>query len=185
VQHVRVELAVEVTREEDDGAPLARPRLKVDPPEVRASALRNVVQVHEHSAHALAAVCAECAARLGVRVDAVIVLDVALAVGVPRDLRDGKRAAPTARLNLAGASAVRRMTCGSSMWPNGLLVSRCNFCMMAGHGCVFFERWHVSEVRPFVCSLPPVACVFDRCSSGVATAMRCSHSASVRKPSTK
>ena len=69
------------------------------------------------------------------------------------------------------------------MWPNGLLVSFWILARICGHGAVFFARWHVSDVRPFVASEPVAACVFERCSSGPDTLISCSHSVAERKSS--
>lgn len=97
------------------------------------------------------------------------------------------------------------------MWPKGLFVSSCIFFKTChswangalrlrrrmrhvawagtpavaeracGAGFVPFARWHVSDVRPLVASLPATACVFERCRSGPATLISWSHSSSVRK----
>eukprot|EP00965_Chrysotila_dentata_P064141 2123870-Pleurochrysis_carterae.AAC.1 len=50
--------------------------------------------------------------------------------------------------------SVYRATCGSSMWPNGLLVSKWIFSSIIGHGDTFFDKWHVRLVLPLVASLP-------------------------------
>ena len=55
----------------------------------------HLVKVHKHGCDALAAVRAERPARLGVWIDAIVVLYVALAVGIPGHLcigpkRDGR-----------------------------------------------------------------------------------------------
>mmetsp|Transcript_18154 Transcript_18154/g.43138 ORF Transcript_18154/g.43138 Transcript_18154/m.43138 type:complete len:295 (-) Transcript_18154:57-941(-) len=86
VQRVRVQLAVHEAREEDDRSTLLRPHLEVDAPEKGAAAAGDVVEVHEHGGDALAAVLAERAPGVRVRVDAVVVLDVPLRVCVARHL---------------------------------------------------------------------------------------------------
>ena len=76
-----------------------RGRARLDPKaaEVGATALSDVVQVREHRAHSLATARAEGAPGVGVRVDPVVMLDVALAVGVPRYLHGGISGSDRAR----------------------------------------------------------------------------------------
>ena len=56
-------------------------------PERGAAALCDVVEVAQDRRDALAAIRAERASRVSVRVDAIVVLDVSLAVRVARNLR--------------------------------------------------------------------------------------------------
>mmetsp|Transcript_23596 Transcript_23596/g.76257 ORF Transcript_23596/g.76257 Transcript_23596/m.76257 type:complete len:229 (+) Transcript_23596:634-1320(+) len=88
VQRVHVELAIHEAREKDDRRAAPWLDLQVQPAEEgSATALGHVVQVHEHRSHALAAQRAEGPAGYAVRVDAIVVLDVALPLRVPRHLR--------------------------------------------------------------------------------------------------
>ena len=86
MQRVGVELAVHKGGEEDDGVPLPRLDLDVDPPERRAAAVVDVVEVHEDGGDALPSARDERLPRWRVRVDAVVVLDVPLRVRVARHL---------------------------------------------------------------------------------------------------
>ena len=58
------------------------------PEECRAT-LRDMIKIHQHSRHALPPICAKRTPRISVRVDAVVMLNVALTVSISRDLRSG------------------------------------------------------------------------------------------------
>ena len=83
----RVELAVGEAGEEDARGASHRPHGEFEAREKRRAALFNVVEVDEHCRHALPAVLAEDAPRRRPRVDAVIMLNIALSVAVPCHLR--------------------------------------------------------------------------------------------------
>mmetsp|Transcript_7296 Transcript_7296/g.16016 ORF Transcript_7296/g.16016 Transcript_7296/m.16016 type:complete len:213 (+) Transcript_7296:659-1297(+) len=87
VKRVVIKLAIYESGEEDHRVPLARAHFKVEPLEESATTVLHFVEIHEHRRDALPAACAEGAPSLGLWVDTVVVLNVPLAIGVSRNLR--------------------------------------------------------------------------------------------------
>ena len=86
VEGISVELAVHKPREEDERVALFWLHLDLETLEAGGAALGGRIEVHEDGRDALSARRAEGAPRVSVRVDAVIVFDVALGARIARDL---------------------------------------------------------------------------------------------------
>mmetsp|Transcript_42480 Transcript_42480/g.95988 ORF Transcript_42480/g.95988 Transcript_42480/m.95988 type:complete len:225 (-) Transcript_42480:161-835(-) len=86
VQRVGVQLAVHESWEENDSSALLGLDLDIDSPEECRATLRDMIKIHQHSRHALPPICAKRTPRISVRVDAVVMLNVALTVSISRDL---------------------------------------------------------------------------------------------------
>jgi len=88
VQRIRVELAIHETWEENEGITLLRLHFKVDAPKGSRAAVCDVVEIAEDGGDALAAVRAEGTPCIRMRVDAIVMFDITLAVRVARNLRE-------------------------------------------------------------------------------------------------
>mmetsp|Transcript_59099 Transcript_59099/g.117452 ORF Transcript_59099/g.117452 Transcript_59099/m.117452 type:complete len:256 (-) Transcript_59099:280-1047(-) len=82
MKSVGVQFSVHEAGEKNKRAAFLGFDFEVDAPECSCAALWDVIEVHQHRAYPLATICTECAASLCVRINTVVMLNIALAVSV-------------------------------------------------------------------------------------------------------